>query len=89
MVGSLIAVLRELRNSNLVEIGNTDGKKEVWRAVLGAALGLVAGVVTWAMVGGGVLVGSIFPNVDATVDPNSLHKRCTVDPSRGRRRVFV
>ena len=73
VVGSLIAVLRELRNSNLVEIGNTDGKKEVWRAVLGAALGLVAGVVTWAMVGGGVLVGSIFPNVDATVDPNSLH----------------
>lgn len=72
VVGSLIAVLRELRNSNLVEIGNTDGRKEVWRAVLGAALGLVAGVVTWAMIGGGILVGSIFPKFDATIDPSSL-----------------
>ena len=72
VVGSLIAVLRELRNSNLVEIGNTDGKKEVWRAVLGAALGLVAGVVTWAMIGGGILVGSVFPKFDATIDPSSL-----------------
>ena len=70
IVGSLIAVFHGLRNSNEVEVGNTEGKKEVWRAVPGAALGLVAGVVAYSMVGGRIVGRSIFP--DLSVKPSSI-----------------
>lgn len=63
--GSLTAVLLEIRKSNLVEVGNTDGKKELWRAVLGSVLGLVAGILSYAMISGGIFNGAVFPNLDS------------------------
>jgi len=63
VIGSLIVVLRDLRNSDLLEVGNTEGKKEFLRAVLGGALGFVAGILTFAMIGGELLNGHIFPEI--------------------------
>lgn len=65
-VGALIAVFQEIRKSNLVELGNTDATREVLRAFIGAALGLVAGVIVYSLVGGMIFEGKIFPIIDDT-----------------------
>lgn len=68
IIGSIAAVLRDLHLSDPVEVGNTVGKKELWRAVLGAALGLLAGVLTYATISGGLLAtGSAIPKVDSNL----------------------
>ncbi len=59
--GSLTAVLLALHKSDLVEVGNTEGKKELWRAVLGAALGFVAGILIYSIIWGGLLPESTVP----------------------------
>lgn len=61
--GAITAVLLSLRKSDLVEVGNTEGKKELWRAVLGTGLGLVAGILVYSMIAGGILSGTMFPAV--------------------------
>ena len=61
--GSLTAVLLDLRQSDLVEVGNTEGKKEVRRAILGATLGFVAAVLAYSMIRGGLLTGTIVPDL--------------------------
>ena len=61
--GAITAVLLSLRNSNLVEVGNTEGKKELRRAVLGTVLGLVAGILVYSMIAGGILSGTAFPEI--------------------------
>jgi len=69
--GSLTAVLLDLRKSDLVEVGNTEGKKEVRRAILGATLGFVAAVLAYSMISGGMLTGIIVPDLKS-VDGRSL-----------------
>ena len=59
--GSLTAVLLSLRKSDVVEVGNTEGRKELWRALLGGILGFVAGVLIYAMIWGGLLPDQIVP----------------------------
>ena len=61
--GALTSTMLALRNSDLVEVGNTEGKKEVWRTVLGTALGFVAGVLTFGIFSGGLLSGAAIPSV--------------------------
>lgn len=62
--GAITAELLSLRKSNLVDVGDSEGKKTLWNAVLGCALGLVAGILAYSMIAGGVLgTGSIVPNV--------------------------
>ena len=62
--GAITAVLLNLRKSNLVEVGNTEGRKELRNAILGAALGLVAGVLAYAMISGGLLKpGGLVPEL--------------------------
>ncbi len=63
MSGSITAVLLSLRKSDFVEVGGTEGKKELWRAVLGAALGFIAGILVYSMIAGGVLSGALFPTI--------------------------
>ncbi|MDA2923763.1 hypothetical protein MYX65_03735 [Acidobacteria bacterium AH-259-L09] len=63
--GSLTAVLLDIRKSDLVEVGNTEGKKEVRRAILGATLGFVAAVLAYSMIWGGLLTGKIVPNLQS------------------------
>ena len=63
--GSLTAVLMRLYQmyrSNVVEIGDTKGRNQLNLAILGTALGLVAGILFYAMVAGGLLDGDLFPN---------------------------
>ncbi len=62
--GAITAVLLNLRKSNIVEVGNTEGKKELRNAILGAALGLVAGVLAYAMISGELLTsGGLVPKL--------------------------
>ena len=63
ITGAITAVLLNLRKSNLVEVGNTEGKRELWRTILSTALGLVAGVLLYSMIAGGILSGAFFPNL--------------------------
>ena len=65
-VGALTGVLLSLRKSDVIEVGNTEGRKELSRAVSGSTLGLVAGVVTYSLMTGGLVQGPAIPN------PNDL-----------------
>ena len=60
-----------MRKSNVIEVGNTEGKKELRNAILGTVLGLVAGILTYAMIKGGVLsAGHIIPNLNENLPSN-------------------
>ena len=60
----MTAVLLGLRKSDLVEVGNTKGKQELWKAVQAAALGLVAGVLIYSAISGEILMpGGIVPKI--------------------------
>lgn len=77
VVGALTAVVLGLRKSDLVEVGNTEGKKELWRAILGGVLGLVAGILAYSFIVGGLISdGNIVPCVEAyspdCKNPNTL-----------------
>ena len=62
--GSLTAVLSGLRGSNYVEVGNTEGKKELWRAIIGSVLGFVSGILVYSLLGGGLIeTGTAVPNL--------------------------
>ena len=52
VVGSIASALIGLRNSNEVEVGSTSGKQELWRIVLGAPLGLLAGILIFSALAG-------------------------------------
>ena len=62
--GAITAVLLSLRKSDVVEVGNTEGKKELWHAVLGVGLGLVAGVLAYSLIASDLLnPGGLIPNI--------------------------
>ena len=62
--GSITAVLITLHQrygSNEAEVGATKGRTQLWLSILGTTLGLVAGIVFYAMVKGKLLDGNLFP----------------------------
>ncbi len=61
--GAITAVLLNLHKSNVVDVGTTKGKEVLSRVKLGAGLGLVAGILLYSMVAGGILDGAAFPNI--------------------------
>ena len=63
VTGALTSSLLSLHQSDEVEVGNTEGKREIWRAISGAALGLVAGALTFGIIAGGLLKGIAVPNI--------------------------
>ena len=64
--GSLIAVLLGLRKSDFVEVGNTEGKKELWRAIIGSVLGFVSGILVYSLLAGELIKeGAAVPNMDS------------------------
>ena len=70
--GSLTAVLRQLFLTNKVEVGDTEGKNELYQAIKGAILGLVSGILAYTMLLGGLVSsGAIIPNVTST-DPINI-----------------
>ena len=54
-------MLLSLRKCDVVEVGNTEGRKELWRAMLGGILGFVAGVLIYSVIWGGLLPDQIVP----------------------------
>ena len=62
--GALTGVLNSLRDSNEVEVGDTRGVQVLWRTVLGAILGFVAGIlIVSALAGGLIESGSAVPDL--------------------------
>ena len=62
--GSLTAVLRKLYLGNKVEVGDTEGKNELYQAIKGAILGFVSAILLYAMLWGGLVQnGAIVPDV--------------------------
>ncbi len=73
VAGSLTAVLRKLYLGSKVEVGDTEGKNELYQAIKGAVLGLVSGVLVFAMLSGSIISkGTIVPNVDS-LKPNEIY----------------
>ena len=66
VTGALAGSLRGLHRSDEVEVGNTEGKREIWRAVSGAALGFVAGALTYGVIAGGLVEGAAVPSAEAS-----------------------
>ena len=62
VTGALAGWLRSLHQSDEVEVGNTEGKREIWRAVSGTALGFVAGALTYGIIAGGLINGVAVPS---------------------------
>ena len=61
--GATTSVLLGLRNSNAVEVGNTEGFQELWRANFGAILGFVPGILIFSALAGGLINdGAAVPN---------------------------
>ena len=66
IIGSISMVLLDLQQSDLVEVGNTEGKQELWRSILGGALGFLAGVLAYATIAVGVVTdGLIVPDLNS------------------------
>ena len=63
IAGALASTLVGLWNTEEVEVGNTEGKKELSRAILGVPLGLLAGMLAFSLIAGGVINGSIVPKL--------------------------
>ena len=62
--GSLTAVLRKLYLYNKVEVGDSEGKNELYQAIKGAILGLVSAVLIYTMLWGQLVpAGPIVPDV--------------------------
>ena len=67
IAGAITSVLLNLRNTDEVEVGNSRGVQELWRAILGAILGFVAGILIFSALAGGLINdGAAVPNL---VDP--------------------
>ena len=64
VAGAIASALIGLRNAEEVEVGYTWGRRELWRAVLGAPLGFLAGILVFsALVGGVIASGSAVPDL--------------------------
>ena len=67
IIGAMTAVLLGLRKSDYVEVGNTEGRKELWRTIPGIALGLLAGTLAYWMIAGELFThGGIVPDLDSS-----------------------
>jgi hypothetical protein len=63
IVGSLSTVLLALQRSDFLEVGNTEGRRQLSRTVIGSTLGFLAGVLAFSLITGGALKGSIMPEL--------------------------
>lgn len=72
VAGAIASALISLRNAEEVEVGHTSGRQELWRAVLGAPLGLLAGILAFSALAGGMLAsGSAVPNLSEPKLPDA------------------
>lgn len=88
--GSMTAVLLSLRNSDVAEVGSTEGRRELWRTVIGCVLGLVAGILVYAVFAGKLISdGRLVPQIEAaTLEDVGLTIFVAVAAGFGFERVF-
>ena len=75
--GSLTAVLLKIYHkygSDEAEVGVTKGRVQLNLALLGTSLGLVAGILFYALVAGEILKGPLFPSFPLKNDPGDIAK---------------
>ena len=75
--GSLTAVLLKIYHkygSDEAEVGVTKGRVQLNLAILGTSLGLVAGILFYALVAGGLLKGPLFPSFPLMNEPGDVAK---------------
>ena len=65
VTGALAGALLGLHRSDEVEVGHTEGKREIRRTLSGATLGFVAGALTYGVIAGGLITGFAVPKVGA------------------------
>ena len=64
--GAITSGLLSLYRSNRVEVGNTQGRAELFRTVAGTTLGFVAGVLMYCIVSGGLVEkGLVIPDTES------------------------
>jgi hypothetical protein len=63
--GGLMAALWTLWNSDETEVGNTEGRKEIARAVGGGALGIMGGFLVYAASVAGLLPTTLAPKINS------------------------
>ena len=64
VAGAIASALIGLRNAKEVEVGYTSGSQELWRMVLGAPLGFLAGILVFSALAGGLITsGAVVPNL--------------------------
>ena len=64
MAGAIAIALVSLRNTKEVEVADTAGKRELSRVVLGAPLGLLAGILVFSAIAGGMIKsGDVIPDL--------------------------
>lgn len=68
--GGLMAVLWTLWNSDETEVGNTEGRKEIARAVGGGALGVMGGFIVYGAAAAGLLPTTLAPKLDSHALPD-------------------
>jgi hypothetical protein len=73
-VGELMSVLQNLRNSVVTEVGNTEGRAEIWRTVSGGTLGLIAGALAYGLIAADILTSSLVPHL-ANQSPSDMGKQ--------------
>ena len=61
IIGALLSVLRQLQRSDVIELGNTEGRREFMRAFVGGGLGLIAGLVAFAIVNAELVSSPLLP----------------------------
>lgn len=74
VAGALTAALQALRQEQAIEVGYSEGKQEIRKGMLGAVLGLVAGITVYALVHGGLLDGGFFPGSAAVAERTDVAK---------------
>ena len=64
MVGAVASTLRAFYRSDLLEIGNTEGSRELIRAFLGASMGFFSGAIAYLVIAGKIVGSSaVIPEI--------------------------
>ena len=67
-VGGLLSVLVNIKNQDVAEVGDTDGKQVMQQALLSIGIGSMTAVLLYAALSGGLVEGKMFPRFSDEVE---------------------